>query len=404
MGVLAPQGIGLQAFWEGLLACRSGIKPITLFDATKLTTTIAGEISGFKPFDHIDAALKPQRMARFTQFAVAGADMAIRDSKLTRKQLERVEPIPVITGVSTSATEVIEKQVLRIDKNGHKGASPFTAVSSLPHAASGAVACIVPARTQTLTVSTGCSAGLDAIAWAADWVRSGRSEIAVAGGADAPISLLTCATFCAAGSTSTRNHEPEKASRPFDRHRDGGLVAEGAGIVVLETLESAAARGATPYLEILGYGSSGDPIGGVPADGLETSMQAALHNSAQRPEDIDYVCAHGPSDLLLDRVETACLRRVLGPHAYRIPVSSIKGVTGNPLAAAGPMQLIACALGLQGGLVPPTANHEDADPECDLDYVPGKPRRMEFNRALINNHGFGGSNSSLIVQRVTPLR
>jgi 3-oxoacyl-[acyl-carrier-protein] synthase II len=400
IGVLAANGVGLNAFWESVVAARSGIKRITLFDTTGLRTTIGGEISDFRPLDFIDAALKPQRMARCSQFALAAAQMALRHSQLTRAELEEAQPLPVIFGVSTSATEVIERQVLRIDRHGHKGASPFTAISSLPHAAAGAVAAMLGVRSQTLTVSTGCSAGLDAIAWAADWIRSGRCSIAVAGGADAPISLLTCATFCASESMSTRNHEPEKASRPFDRNRDGGLIAEGAGVVVLETLESAIARGTPPLVEILGYGSSGDTADAEPARGLYDSMRAALHNSGLRSEDVDYVCAHGPSDRMLDRVETACIRDVFGKRVHRLPVSSIKGVTGNPLAAAGPLQLATCALAMQNGVVPPTANLETPDPECDLDYVPGKARRAQVEYALINNHGFGGSNSSLLVRAI----
>jgi 3-oxoacyl-[acyl-carrier-protein] synthase II len=398
MGILAANGIGVDAFWDSVVSARSGIKGITLFDTAGLRTTIAGEISGFRALDYIDSSLKPQRMARCSQFALAAAHMALRESRLTRADMERAQPLPVIFGVSTSATEIIEKQVLRIDRNGHKSASPFTAISSLPHAAAGAVATMLPVRSQTLTVSTGCSAGLDAIAWAADWIRSGRCSIAIAGGADAPISLLTCATFCASESMSTRNHEPEKASRPFDRDRDGGLIAEGSAVVVLETLESAVARGATPLLEILGYGSSGDTPDAEPARGLFDSMQSALHNSGLRPEDVDYVCAHGPSDRTLDRVETDCIRDVFGTRVQRLPVSSIKGVTGNPLAAAGPFQLVACALAMRHGMIPPTANLDTPDPACDLDYVPCKARRGRVDCALINNHGFGGSNSTLAVK------
>lgn len=400
IGIVAANGIGLDAFWKTILAGESGIGPITLFDTEELSTRIAGEVRNFNPQDYIDPALKPQRMARFTQLALAATRLAISDAGLNTAEMCRMEPVAVVMGVSTSATDVIERQVLRIHLHGRKSASPFCAIASLPQAAGGAISSTIGARTQILTISTGCPSGLDAIAFAASQVRSGKFDLAIAGGADAPLTLLSVATFCASNTMSTRNDAPAKASRPFDLHRDGGVMAEAAGIVVIESLDSALARGRKPYLEIRGQGSCADADPRQPARGLMDSMLAAIANSGIRPSDVEHISAHGPSDPLLDRVETAMIKDVLGRWAYRIPVSSIKGVTGNPLGAAGPLQLAACALCMRDGLIPPTANYEAPDPQCDLDYAPGPPRRGHPRFALINNHGFGGSNSSMVVGRI----
>jgi len=397
IGIVAANGIGLEAFWKTLLAGESGIGPITLFDPTDLKTRIAGEVKNFNALDFIPPAMKPQRMGRFTQLSLAATRLALEDAQLTAAQLKQAEPVAISLGVSTSATDVIEKQVLRIHLHGRQSASPFTAISSLPQAACGAISALLGTAARTVTVSTGCPAGLDAVALAAAGIRAGQYDLAVAGGTDAPITLLTVATFCAANAMSTRNDDPAHASRPFDLHRDGGLIAEGSGMLVLETLDAALARGRRPYLEIRGYGVAADPDRAQPGAGLQLSMNAAIANSGLRATDVDYVCAHGPSDPLLDRVETEMLKATLGSWAYRVPVSSVKGVTGNPLAAAGPFQLAACALALRDGIVPPTANYETPDPDCDLDYVPVEPRRAALRHALINGHGFGGSNSSLVV-------
>lgn len=399
LGVVAPNGIGKTDFWESLEAGRSAIGPISLFETNGLKTTIAGEVRDFDVLEHIDLAFKPSRLGRFTQFALTAAKLALDDAHIGKDDLRRFGPVFVGIGVSTSDTEIIERQVLRIEKGGHRNASPFTAIASLPQAAAGAIAEMLDVPVQTLTVSTGCPAGLDAVAAAAREIASGRADMAIAGGADAPITLLTVATFCASGSMSTRNDDPTHASRPFDRQRDGGLIAEGAGVLFLEDLDSAMARGVEPLLEIRGYGAASDPDAQNPSSGLKDSMAAALDNSGYRPADIDYICAHGPSDPVLDRVETIAIKKLFGKKAYSLPVSSIKGVTGNPLAAAGPMQIVACAMAMQKGLIPPTANYEVSDPHCDLDYVPLKARRSGMKLAIVNNHGFGGSNSSMVLAR-----
>jgi len=233
---------------------------------------------------------------------------------------------------------------------------------------------------------------------AASAIQSGRAEIAIAGGADAPLTSSTCAAFGAGRLLSCRNDDPLHASRPFDRDRDGGVLGEGAGVLVLESLAHARARGARIWMEVCGGATHPDAVGTPASDGMGTCMTLALANARLDGRAIDYVCAHGPSDPVIDRVETAMIRRVLGPHAYRIPVSSIKGVTGNPLAAAGPMELIACALAMRDDLIPPTANYTTPDPACDLDYVP-HARRYRLEHALVNVHGMGGGNTTLVVRR-----
>jgi 3-oxoacyl-[acyl-carrier-protein] synthase II len=240
---------------------------------------------------------------------------------------------------------------------------------------------------------------LDAIADAAALIRTGEAEIAIAGGADAPITPLTMASFIASGLSSRRNSEPKRASRPFDLGRDSGVISEGAGVFVIENLEHAEARGVRVYLEICGYGKQRDLDPARPGSGLEDSMKIALANANSPPADIDYISAYGPGHPVLDAIEVDAIKKVFGAHAYSIPISSIKGVTGNPLAAGGPFQVAACALTMRDQLIAPTANYEVEDPACDLDFVPGRPRKAKINRALVNVRGIGGSASSLIVTR-----
>ncbi|MBN1268494.1 MAG: beta-ketoacyl-[acyl-carrier-protein] synthase family protein [Kiritimatiellae bacterium] len=400
LGVLAANGNGVEAFWRSLVKGQSGIGPITFFDASALPCRIAGEVKNFRPEDYFDGEFKPRRLARFTQLVLAATRMAFDDARLDRNDLLLAAPIPIVLGVSTSAVDVIENQWSRMQKRGARAVSAITAPTGFPQAAVNAISRFLAVPTQLLTLSTACPAGLDAIATAAERIRTGRAEIAVAGGTDTPITPLTIASFAASRSMSTRNDEPARASRPFDRDRDGGVMAEGAGVVFLENLEHALARGARVYAEITGTGSQSDAPGAEPGSGLADSMHLALANAACRPDQVDYVCAHGPSDRVIDRMETESIKKALGAHARKIAVSSIKGVTGNPLSAAGPLQIVAAALSVQTGTIPPTANYEHPDPQCDLDYVPGKARRANLECVVINSHGIGGTNSSLVLQKV----
>lgn len=370
----------------------------THFDTQEYSVKIAGVVKDFNFTDYFQNQFKPSRLARQTQLALVAAKLALEDSGLTETLLRKSGPIAVMMGVNTSAVDYIEKTKERLMKFGPQRLPP-TAISTVqPHAVSSSIVEMLGVNVRALTVSTACAAGLDAIARAAADLRAGKAEIAFAGGTDSSMNPLSVACFGAAGLVPKHVTDPRRASRPFDRDRAGGLMSEASGVVVLEELTHALSRGATPYLEITGYGFHADEIGSEPATGLKLTMEEALANAGRYPADVDYVCAHGPSDSVIDRVETAMIKSVLGTHAYRIPVTSIKGVTGNPMAAAGALEVATCALIMRHGLVPPTANYQFADPDCDLDYVPGQPRRADIRCALVNVHGLGGANSSLVVE------
>lgn len=397
IGVLAPNGIGLEAFWESLLAGRSGIGPITFFDASDLSSRIAGEVKDFNPLDYIEPELKPNRMARHTQLAYAAMIMAVRDAGLEIKDLP--SPTPVVVGVSTSAMDIIEHSINEFKHRGVRGISP-TAVGALtPQAAANFIADRIGAHAHATTVSSACPSGLDAVAVAAKLIQSGEAELAIAGGADAPITKHTFAAFTSSGLSSCRNSEPEKASRPFDLERDSGVISEGAGIFILENLERAQARGANIYLEICGYARQRDHAPDAPGSGLVETMRLALANAARTTDEVDYISAYGPGHPVLDAAEVCYIKEVFGKRAYSIPISSIKGCTGNPLAAGGPLQIAACALSFRDQVIAPTANYEIADPTCDLDFVPHRPRKQRLDCILMNVRGIGGSTSSLVVER-----
>jgi 3-oxoacyl-[acyl-carrier-protein] synthase II len=399
MGVLAPNGIGLEAFWDSLVAGRSGIGPITHFDASAFKSRIAGEVKGFDPLDYIDAKFKPKRMARHTQFAFAAMKMALADANFDPSTHAVDHPIPVMLGVSTTAMDILEDCWGDLARRGPRGVTAGV-VDCQPQAATQMLTIALGISSRATTIASACPSGLDAIASAAAMIRHGEADVAVAGGTDATITPLSMASFAAAGLSSTRNIDPERASRPFDLLRDSGVISEGAGMLFLENYETAIARGAVPYLEITGYGTQGDNYASNELFGLGSTMRAALDSAGKTPEEIDYICAYGPGHPALDVVETDMIKRVFGQRAYGVPISSIKGVTGNPLSAAGPHQIITCALCFKHGMLPPTANYEIPDPRCDLDYVVGRARPRKINTALINVRGLGGGNSSMMVERV----
>lgn len=399
MGILAPNGIGLEAFWESLVAGRSGIRTITRFDPTSFKSRIAGEVKDFEPLDYIDPKFKPKRMARHTQFAFAAMKMALADAHFEPSKHPVDHPIPVMLGVSSTAMEILEGGWEDLSRRGPRGVSAGV-IDCQPQAATHVLTMALGISARSTTISSACPSGLDAIASAAAMIRHGEADIAVAGGTDAAITPLSMASFTTAGLSSTRNSDPERASRPFDLLRDSGVISEGAGMLLLENYETAIARGAVPHLEITGYGTQGDNYASDELFGLGQTMRAAIESAGKTLEEIDYICAYGPGHPALDVIETDMVKRVFGPRAYSIPMSSIKGVTGNALSAAGPHQIITCALCFKHGMIPPTANYEVADPRCDLDYVPGVSRARKINTALINVRGLGGGNSSMVVERV----
>lgn len=400
MGVVAPNGIGLEPFWESLLAGRSGVGPITLFDASDLKSQIAGEVKNFEPLDYMEPELKPRRMARHTQFAYAATMMALRDAGLNIEETNWPSPTPVVIGVSTSAMDIIEKSIAAFQERGANAMSPSAVGALTPQAPANVIADRIGDRAHAATISSACPSGLDAVAAAAAMIRSGEAEIAIAGGADAPLTRHTFAGFIATGLSSCHNGEPEKASRPFDLQRDSGVISEGAGMFVLENRERAEARGARIHLAIRGYARQRDQADTAPGSGLIDSMKLALANACVAEVDVDHISAYGPGHPVLDAAEVRFIKEVFGARAHSIPVSSIKGVTGNPLAAGGPLQVIACALSFRDQVISPTANLEFADPECDLDFVSGRPRKAKLDCILMNVRGLGGSASSLVVERV----
>ena len=399
IGIVAPNGLGIDAFWTSLLEGRSGIGPVSLFDASQHTCRIAGEVRDFDPNIHIGKGISHKRLARQSQLALAAAFQAIEDACLSKQTLVTSLGVPLILGVSSSAIEVIEQGMARMTAKGPTRVPSHIVHGCQPHQAASTIARHIPLLTSSSTVSSACAAGLDAIATATDIIRQGRAEVALCGGTDAPINALTLACL-AQGGLISHHGNPAKASSPFSADRSTGIVSEGSGILVLESLDHARARGAIPYLEITGYASLHDLHPEQPESGLAATMMAALANARHRAEDVDYICAHGPSDRSLDRTETNVIKQVFGQRAYQIPVTSIKGVIGNPLSAAGPLQVIACALMLRNNRIPPTANLDKPDPECDLDYVPSTARHYSPRCILINAHGLGGGNSCLVVERI----
>jgi 3-oxoacyl-[acyl-carrier-protein] synthase II len=401
IGILAPNGTGREQFWESILTGRSGIGPITLFDPAGFKSQIAGEVKNFNPLDHIEPELKPKRMARHTQLAYAATMMALRDAGLDPNKLELPSPVPVIIGVSMNSMDVLERALEALRQGKYDRVSPNTCATALPQAPANVIADRIGACANATTISSACPSGLDAVADAAALIQSGRAEFAIAGGSDAPVTPIAMASFTAANLSSCRNNEPEKASRPFDLDRDSGVISEGAAIFILENLESAEARGARPYIEITGYSKQRDRDPAVNGSGLEYSMKMALANSEQTIDDIDYISAYGTGHPVLDMVEVATIKRVFGDRSYSVPVSSIKGVTGNPLAAGGPFQLTACALAIREQTIPPTANYETPDVNCDLDFVPNRLRKAKVDCAIINVRGLGGSASTMVVNRIS---
>ncbi len=401
LGIVAPNGIGLDRFWDSLLHGRSGIRRLDLDSSFSSLTPLGGSIPSFNLDDFLSRPVKVKRLGRHTQLSLAAMTAALADAKLTDEDYISCGRIPLCVGVSSSAFDVVEKAKEQLDQKGPRRVNPFMVRSSQPHDIASTLAEHVPADTLTQTYALACASGMQAIAEAGRMIREGKADIAIAGAGDCPVTPLAVAGFFSSHMVPEWQDEPEKACRPFDLHRKGGILAEGSGFLVLERADHARSRGARVYGELLGYGCENDPPGSEPGAGLKASMQHALDDSCLLPNDIDYVCAHGPGDPVVDRVETASVRHVLGDQAYRIPVSSIKAVTGNPLSAAGPFQVAASLLAMRDGMIPPTANLDSPDPECDLDHVPLEARRYHAARTLINVHGIGGVNSSLILQKAS---
>lgn len=401
IGLVSPLGTGLETNWKSVVEGRGGIGPITKFDTTGYTSRIAGEVKGFDPLDYTDAK-EARKMDPFIQYAVGASELAVVDSGISREQLEGPRT-GVYVGSGIGGIGLIEQTHKVLMEKGPGRVSPFFLISTIINEASGQISIRFRAKGPNSATATACSTGTHAIGDSFLIIRRGDADIMIAGGSEAPITPLGVAGFCSMRALSTRNDEPEKASRPFDAERDGFVVAEGAGIIILEELGSALKRGARIYAEIIGYGMSGDAhhvsAPETSGDGAMRCMSAALSSSGISAEEIDYINAHGTSTYYNDKIETLAVKRLFGDHAKKLAISSTKSMSGHLLGAAGGLEAGLMAMAIRERLLPPTINYEHPDPECDLDYVPNSPRRAEINYGLSNSFGFGGTNGSLVFKR-----
>jgi 3-oxoacyl-[acyl-carrier-protein] synthase II len=399
LGAVTPLGIGASAFWQELLAGTSGIRRISRFDPEGFASQIAGEVQHFDPLAYMDRK-DVLRTDLFIQYALAAALLAVQDADL-RMDGEDRDRVGVYVGTGMGGIATLTKGHRVLLDQGPNHGSPYTLPALLPNMAAGWISMRLGARGPNGCVSTACAAGSHAVGDAARLIQHGEADVMIAGGAEALITPLVIEGFTALRALSTRNDEPGRASRPFDKDRDGFVLGEGAGIVVLEERERARARGAAAYAELAGYGRSADahhPTNPSP-DGAARAMAAALRDAGLRPEDVDYINAHATSTRNGDTAETQSIKRVFGEHAYRLAVSSTKSMTGHLLGAAGGVEAIATVLSVRHGLVPPTINCDAADPDCDLDYVPNRSRTTAVRAALSNSFAFGGTNAVLAFTR-----
>ena len=401
LGLITPIGTGVEAFWDSLRNGRGGIRRITQFDPTPLSSQIAGEVPEFDPGLYLNRK-EARRMSRASQFAVAAAQLAVQDARLTIDDANR-EDVGVLIASGASSPGETESMVRDYDRGGYGKINPFHVTGSLPNMPSCQVAINLGLVGYTNAICTACAAGSQAIGESAEVIRRGEAQVMLAGGTEGPIAESCIAGFCSLRAVSTRNEDPLKASRPFDAGRDGFILSEGTGIVVLESLTHARARGARLYAELVGYGSSCDAYHVTAPEpegrGATRAMRRALKRSGVSPDEIDYINAHATSTEVGDVSETIAIKTVFGERAYSIPVSSTKSMTGHMTTAAGAVEAAAAILAMRHGLIPPTINYENPDPACDLDYVPNQARPAVLKTVLSNSFGFGGINSVLIFRR-----
>jgi 3-oxoacyl-[acyl-carrier-protein] synthase II len=402
MGGLTPLGNSVDDFWKGCLEGRSGIDWITLVDTTNYPVKFDGEVRNFDPQDFMDRK-EARRMARFSQFGVAAARMAIEDAGL-KVEKEDVTRVGVLLGNGNGGYPETNEAVVTIIEKGGNRLDPFYMSKCLPNMAAAQVAMQFGLKGYNNTVTTACAASTQAMGDAMDVIRMGRADVMIAGGSEAGICELGLAAFNIMHALSRRADIPSKASRPFDKDRDGFVCAEGAGVFVFESLEHAERRGARILAEVAGYAASSDAYHVVApcvdGEGAIRTMRAAIEDAGLRPEDIDYINAHGTSTPANDAAETVAVKGVFGELAYRIPISSTKSMIGHTLGASGGVESLACIKAIETGIVPPTINYETPDPDCDLDYVPNKSRNVGEVRAVLkNSFGFGGQNACLVFKK-----
>jgi 3-oxoacyl-[acyl-carrier-protein] synthase II len=400
MGMVTPLGNDVETTWRGLLEGRSGVGPITRFDASQHDTRFAGEVKGFEVEKYVDRK-DARRMDRFTHYAIAAGKQALAQSGLNISE-ENAERVGAIVGTGIGGIETLSSQFKVMHEKGPGRLSPFLSTMMLANMAAGQIGIHLGCRGPNFAAISACASAAHAIGEAFEIIRRGGADAMLAGGGEAPIVEIGIGNFNAMRALSTRNDDPCRASRPFDAERDGFVIAEGGGMLVIEALEHARARGATPLAELIGYGSSADAhhVSSPPETGAgaANSMRKALKQAGVKPSEIGYLNAHATSTGVGDAAETAAIKAVFGEHAGTMPVSSTKSMTGHLLGAAGAVETIFCVLAMRDSCVPPTINQEHPDPACDLNYVPNKARAAKVSVALNNSFGFGGQNASLVVR------
>jgi 3-oxoacyl-[acyl-carrier-protein] synthase II len=402
LGIVSPIGCAKDIFWNNLIKGKSGIVPLTHFDASQYDSRIAGEVKDFVPHQSISPK-DTRRMERFVQFGVTAAKNAFDDSGL---DVLKEDPyrIGVLVGSGIGSLRIIEEQHKIILEKGPSRITPFLIPMLIVNMAAGQISISIGVKGPNLCTTTACASGSHAIGEAMRIIQYGDADIMIAGGTESCITTLGIGGFCALKALSTRNNEPERASRPFDKDRDGFVMAEGCGIVILEELEHAKKRNAKIYGEIVGYGMTGDAYHMTAPDpdgeGAARCMANALKDANLKPEDVSYINAHGTSTSLNDKIETTAIKKVFGNHAKKVAVSSTKSMLGHQLGAAGAVEFVICCLAIERSIIPPTINYETPDPDCDLDYVPNKARQVKVTACLSNSLGFGGHNATLCVKKI----
>ena len=402
IGLVTPLGVGTEQTWSSLLAGKSGAGPITLFDTEGFATTFACEVKDWDPSKWLDKRLS-KTIDRFVQFAMVAADFAQRDASLEFSPAE-AERVGVFVGAGLGGVATIESTVETLRTRGPRRISPYFVPAIIVNLAPGQISIMVGAKGPNLSQVSACSSGAHAIGDAYRCIQRGEADVMFAGGTEATVTPLGIGGFNAVKALSKRNGDPIRASRPFDAQRDGFVVGEGAGIVILEELSRAKARGARIYAEVVGYALNGDGFHitqpAPEGEGAQRCMRLALRSAGITPDAISYINAHGTSTVLNDATETHAIKCVFGDHASRLAVSSTKSMTGHLLGAAGGIETSFAAMAVAKSVIPPTINYENPDPKCDLDYVPNQPREQRVNYALSNSFGFGGTNACIIVKRL----
>ncbi|MGZ0657638.1 beta-ketoacyl-ACP synthase II [Coraliomargarita sp. W4R53] len=404
IGTVTSYGDGVETFWDNLLAGKSGIDTVKSFDITDYPSKVGAECTNFNAGQYMDPK-EARRNDRYTQFAVAASRLALKDAGIEDTSKIDADRFGVFIGSGIGGMLTIQTQSRRLYDGGPRRVSPFMIPSLIANIASGVVAIEVGARGPNFGIVSACASGTHSIGEAFHKLRDGVTDVMLAGGSEAAVTELGYAGFCSMKAMSTSyNDDPTTASRPFDKGRDGFIMGEGAGVLVLETLEHAKARGATIYCEIAGYSATCDAYHITSPDpegkALGTAMRNVVKEAGIQAEDVSYINAHGTSTPYNDKFETGAIKKAFGEYAYKIPVSSTKGMTGHLLGAAGGVESAVCALAIRDGKIPATINYNDPDPDCDLDYVPNQMREAEVNVAICNNLGFGGHNATLLFKKL----